>query len=409
MRFIIPCSIFDIQYSHLIFAPKLKKVSMFKFIVSSLVLVFLIASCQTNGTITQTEKFEGYRIVGYLFGSKKFDPAKIAVEKMTHINYAFVDIDSNGRIASYLDHDPANFAVLNLLRERNPDIKILLSVGGWGKSQGFSDAALTEKSRAIFARSAIDFMKVYELDGIDLDWEYPGQPGNNNPYRAEDKQNFTLLLKAFRERLELETLAGRRRKNPYLLTVATAANQRYLDHTEMDKAIQYLDFVNIMTYDFAGGWTDTARHHANLFPSSAGDGSRIDVVQAIQQHVDAGIPIEKIVMGVPFYGRYWTGVSPSFNGLNQVATGEKGSYPYHTISQEMINKNGFFRYWEEGSKSNYLWNDSTRTFITYEDPRSLKVKAEVIKQNGLGGVMFWQYDSDTTGQLLDLLYEELGK
>lgn len=380
---------------------------MLRVAIFALTLSFIAISCTTNGGMIKTEKFQGYRIVGYLFGSKEFNPRKIRVDKMTHINYAFAEIDSNGRVASYLEHDPANFAVLNFLREQNPDIKILLSIGGWGKSQGFSDAALTEKSRAIFARSAIDFMKVYELDGIDLDWEYPGQPGNNNPYRAEDKQNFTLMLKAIRDRLDLETLSGRRRKNPYLLTIATAANQRYLDHTEMDKAIKYLDFVNIMTYDFAGSWMDTARHHANLFPSSAGTGSRIDVVQAIQQHVDAGIPIEKIVMGVPFYGRSWSGVNPESNGLNQPATGETGSYPYHAIAQEMVNQNGFFRYWEEESQSHYLWNDSTRTFVTYEDPKSLRVKAQVVKENGLGGIMFWQYDSDTTGALLDVLNEEL--
>lgn len=370
-------------------------------------LSFFATSCTTNGGMIRTEKFDGYRIVGYLFGNKKFDARKIRVDQMTHINYAFAEIDSNGRVASYQENDAANFAILNFLREQNPDIKILLSVGGWGKSGGFSDAALSERSRAIFARSAIDFMKVYELDGIDLDWEYPGQPGNNNPYRAEDKQNFTLMLQAIRDRLDLETLAGRRQKKPYLLTIATAANQSYLDHTEMDKAIKYLDFVNIMTYDFAGGWTDTARHHANLFPSSAGKGSRIDVVQAIQQHVDAGIPIEKIVMGVPFYGRSWSGVNPESNGLNQAATGNKRSYPYHTIAQEMVNQNGYFRYWEEESKSHYLWNDSTHTFVTYEDPKSLRVKTQVVKENGLGGIMFWQYDSDTTGVLLDVLNEEL--
>lgn len=385
----------------------LKKILMLRITGFVLSLCFFLSACTTNGGMLRTEEFDGYRIVGYLFGSKKFDATKIRADKMTHINYAFAEIDSNGRVASYLEHDPANFAVLNYLKEQNPDLKILLSIGGWGKSGGFSDAALTEKSRAIFARSAIDFMKVYELDGIDIDWEYPGQLGNNNPYRAEDKQNFTLLLKAIRERLDLETLSGRRQKNPYLLTIASAANQRFLDHTEMDKAIQYLDFVNIMTYDFAGSWMDTARHHANLFPSTAGTGSRIDVVTAIQQHVDAGIPLEKIVMGVPFYGRYWSDVHPESNGLNQPASGQKGSYPYHTIAQELVNQQGFFRYWEEESRSHYLWNDSTRTFVTYEDPRSLRVKTEVVKENGLGGIMFWQYDSDTTGALLDVLYEEL--
>ena len=133
----------------------------------------------------------------------------------------------------------------------------------------------------------------------------------------------------------------------------------------------------------------------------------MDAVLAVQQHVNAGIPMEKIVLGVPFYGRWWSGVVNKNNGLYQPTHGRAGTYPYHKISQELVNREGFFRYWDDEAYTNYLWNDSSRTFITYEDPRSLKEKTDFIKQNGLGGAMFWKYHSDTTGTLLNVLYEEL--
>lgn len=367
-------------------------------------LVF--SSCAKEPAATSSRPGE-YRIVAYVTGWKEFEFDSIAVEKLTHINYAFADVDSNFQVVSYLPNDMFNFAELKGLRLRNPDLKILISVGGWGRSKGFSDAALTANSRKIFAESAVDFVRRFELDGVDLDWEYPGQIGDNNPFRPEDKQNFTLMLREVRAELNRAAIMDNREDDPYLLTIATGASQTYLDHTEMHKAHRYLDFINIMTYDFAGDWVDTARHHANLFHSSQGLGSKIDAALAVQQHVDAGIPIEKIVLGVPFYGRWWAEVNPEGNGLNQPAKGGGGSFPFHTISQELVDKNGYARHWDEAAKAPFLWNDSTRTFLTYEDTTSLRLKAEFIKEKRMGGAMFWEYHADTTGTLLEVLHGNL--
>ncbi len=364
-----------------------------------LVALLVLLGCSNEVKVKGSEETD-FKVVGYLFGRQPFTAEEIAVEKLTHINYAFADI-VDGKLASYLPYDSVNFAILNQLKRRNPDLKILVSVGGWTHSKGFSDAALTEASRARFAASAVAFARYHQLDGIDLDWEYPGQIGDNNPFRPEDKQNFTLMLKELRRQLDL---AGKEDNKNYLTTIASATNQSYLDHTEMDKAQAYLNFINIMTYDFAGGWIDTTGHHSNLFATRAGLGSRTDTRQAVEQHIQAGVPAHKIVVGVPFYGRGWRQVNPAAQGLNQPASRDAFSLPYHTIVDSLIDRNGFTRSWDEEALAPYLWNDSARTFITYEDTVSLRHKVEFVKSEGLGGIMFWQYHADTTGQLLQTIH-----
>jgi chitinase len=346
-------------------------------------------------------------IIAYLFGRAPFDGDKIDVERLTHINYAFADAKPDGEVLSFLPHDSANFATLNALKRRNPSLKLLISIGGWTHSKGFSDAALSAASRARFAESAVAFMRRHGLDGVDIDWEYPGQIGDNNPFRPEDKQHFTLLLAALREKLDEASAADGRGQQPYLLTIATGANQTYLDHTEMDKAQHHLDFINIMTYDFAGGWVDTTAHHANLFASPVGRGSRIDAHDAVRRHIDAGVPAEKLVLGVPFYGRGWSGVRPIDHGLHQPASGTTYSYPYHTLVDSLIDRNGFKRYWDEAARAPFLWSDSAHTFFTYESPESIAHKTAFIKEMGLRGAMFWEYHADTAGALLRALHAGL--
>lgn len=366
-------------------------------------LCFLVA-CQTadNTVETPTKTEQQAKVIGYLFGRGPFDADKIAAEQLTHINYAFADV-VDSKVVTFLKHDDHNLAVLQELKKRNPNLKILVSLGGWTNSKGFTNAALTAESRETMAQSALEFLQKYKLDGIDVDWEYPGQIGDNNPFRPEDKQNFTLMLKALREKLDTY---GKETGEHYLLTIASGANQNYLDHTEMDKAHHYLDFVNIMTYDFAGSWMDTTAHHSNLYASTTGKGSVRDAAKAVQEHVNAGIPIEKLVLGVPFYGRSWSGAGAADYGLHQGASGAKGSYSYHDIDG-LITQQGFVRYWDEAAKAPYLWQASTQTFVTYEDTVSLQHKIDFIHEKGMGGVMFWEYYNDTTGTLLRYLHEKL--
>ena len=382
-------------------------------ILFALVIIFTITLCKAEAQSPRESHINqenSYKVVGYVAGWRNdWSSDNIDAAKLTHINYAFADI-VEGKVASYLDNDKANFEALNLLKQDNPDLKILISVGGWSRSKFFSDAALTPESRKIFAQSAIDFLKKYNIDGIDLDWEYPGLSGDGNVYRAVDKQNFTLMLKTLRDYLDRQSELDGRTSDPYLLTIATGASQSYLDHTEMHNAQQYLDFINIMTYDFHTGGSPIAGHHSNLFPSKSIHFTGPSADKAVQQHIDAGIPSRKLVLGVPFYGRSWSGVRSTNNGLYQwTNTSERGSAGFDELRDEYINKNGFTRYWDEEAKAPYLWNPDTQTIFVYDDEESLAHKTSYIKARGLGGAMFWEYSSNYGEELLNALFNGLNK
>lgn len=350
---------------------------------------------------------QDYIITAYIAGWQNWSTDMIQAEKLTHINYAFADI-KDGVINSYLSNDEQNYAILDSLRLINPDLKILVSVGGWSRSTYFSDAALTDESRKRFAESAIDFIRRFNLDGIDLDWEYPGNPGAGNVFRAVDRENFTLLLKEIRIRLDELTAAEGRDDDPYLLTIATGASQGFLQNTEMHKAHQYLDYVLLMTYDYHTGGSPVAGHHTNLFRSQSIHYTRGSADESVQWFIDAGVPSEKLVLGVAFYGRYWTDVRPLDYGLYQFAPGsDRGAAGFDRLRDEYINKNGFTRYWDDEAKAPWLWNPETRTFWTYDDEESLRHKTDYIKARGLGGAMFWEYSQNLNGELLDVLYNGL--
>ncbi len=376
-------------------------------IALGLVLATLAACGPSNGVVTPVEEPSAYRIVGYVMGSRILDLSRIDATMLTHINYAFANI-ADGKVVLEGEHDPANFATLNALKADNPRLKILLSVGGWSWSDHFSDAALTEASRETFARSAVDLLVTHHLDGIDIDWEYPGQPGDGNTYRPEDKQNFTLMLKALREHLDAQSARdGRSGPDTYLLTIASGANATFLEHTEMDVAQQYLDFINIMTYDFAGSWSATTGHHTNLYPSAADGAPERAANTGVDEHLRAGIPARKIVLGVAFYGRGWSGVTSAQNGLYQPYGASTGSYAYHTLVAEYVDKNGFQRFWDDDAMAPYLWHADSTRFITYDDEESLRHKAEFVKAKGLGGVMYWEHSHDPDEALLTVLYRGL--
>lgn len=380
---------------------------MKKFVFSTLCLLILGIQLLPANLIAQ-QKNDKYKIIGYVAGWRDgWTTQKIDARKLTHINYAFADI-VDGKVSSYIDNDEHNFQVLDSLKDENPDLKILISVGGWARSKFFSDAAFTEESREIFAESAVDFMKKYNLDGVDLDWEYPGLSGDGNVYRAVDKQNFTLMLQSLRENLDRQSEIDDREGDPYLLTIATGASKSYLDHTQMHKAQQYLDFINVMTYDYHTGGSPIAGHHTNLYPSQSVHFTGPSADQSIQWHIDAGIPSEKLVLGVAFYGRYWSDVRPIDHGLYQwTPGGNRGSAGFDELKEEYINKNGFTRYWDEEAKAPYLWNPDTQTFLTYDDEESLHHKISFIKARRLGGAMFWEYSSNMDGELLNTLYNGL--
>ena len=329
-------------------------------------------------------------------------PAVIHPEKLTHVNFAFAQITPAGRAALADGELEASLLRLVALKKTNPQLKVIVSIGGW-MADGFSDAALTDASRALFADSVVELLREFSADGIDIDWEYPGQGVAGIKYRAEDRQNFTRLLKALRDKLDVASAAqGRTGSGRYTLTIASA-DREYFDHTEMDKLHPYLDWINVMSYDFYNSLTPTTGHHAGLYETPPALPTDRYADASVKQHLAAGIPSDKLVLGVAFYGRGFTGVKPIDHGLRQPYERFEGAHDYSELAAKFIGRPGFIRYWDDRAKSPYLWNSASRTFITYDDPQSITIKAQYVKAHHLGGMMFWELSEDRNDELLDVI------
>ena len=339
------------------------------------------------------------RIVAYIQGGTV--PAVIHPEKLTHIDYAFAHIVA-GRAVLDSPGAAADLATLRALKKANPRLKVLVSVGGW-TADGFSDAALTDASRRTFADSVVGILRQNDLDGVDIDWEYPGQGEAGIKFRQEDKGNFTLFLKTLRERLGAAGAATKHTgADHYLLTIA-AADGGYFDHVEMNRLHVYVDWINEMAYDFFNSLTPTTGHHAGLYLSKFGGASDRTADAAVKQYLAAGVPAEKIVLGVPFYGRAFAGVTAKNQGIDQPYEKFQDFYSYDDLVRKFIGKQGYVRYWDAEADAPYLWNASTRSFISYEDPQSLAVKVCYAREKRLGGMMFWELKLDRNDALLDVI------
>jgi chitinase len=362
-----------------------------------------VAGCSTSSEKQHAVSTAKPVVIGYVGGFHGLlDVDNIDVEKLTHINYAFVDIKDGKAFLTNEKTDSTNFRKLNLLKERNPDLKILISIGGWAWSDHFSDAVLTAGARKVFAKSSVDIIRKYKLDGVDIDWEYPALPGEEgNVYRPEDKQNYTLMFEEIRKELDMmEKETGSKK----LLTTAVAGWVEFLNATEMDKAQQYLDFVNLMTYDLFQG--DTVVHHAPIYTTDMYKTEK-SANTAVKGFVAAGVPIEKLVMGIPFYSRKFTVAGKLEKGLGQKQSSQDYYKGYTFIKDSLVNQKGFKMFRDEVAKVPYLINSETKELISYEDEESIRERCKYVLENKMGGVMFWEYDSDPKHYLLDEIHRSL--
>jgi len=365
-------------------------------------------------------KYHGRRVVGYYTAwsiyARKFEVSQIPAERLTHINYAFANVSPKGEcvlgdpqadvLKTYpgdkqTDPIKGNFNQLLLLKRKNPHLKTLISVGGWSWSARFSDTALTPDSRRRFASSCVAFIKRYRFDGVDIDWEFPvagGKPGNKQ--RPEDKRNLTLLLAELRRQLHAQ---GKKDKRDYLLTIAVTAAPGKIRNLEVEAIARQLDWINVMTYDFSGSWSPRTGFNSPLFapadsprPEDAGLNANV----AVQTYLKAGLPRNKLVLGVPFYGRGWKEVLDEHHGLYQPHQGvprgtwEPGSFDYKDLRRNYLGR--FARHWDNVAKVPWLYDARTRTMVSYDDVESVSAKSHYVAQQKLGGVMIWELSQDTT-------------
>ncbi|WP_205569567.1 glycoside hydrolase family 18 protein [Arachidicoccus soli] len=345
-----------------------------------LVFFFSISLIQANAQMAAKPV-----IVGYVGGYKGLvDMNMIHPSKLTYINYAFVNVIANRAVLTNLKTDTINLKNLAVLKKKDPSLKVLISIGGWSWSKNFSDAVLSDTSRKAFAQSAIAIVRKFNLDGIDIDWEYPGSLGaKDNIYRSEDKQNYTLLFRSLREALDtLQNETGRK----MLLTAAVGGFPSFLHTTDMGKAQQYLDYVNLMTYDLDGG--ALTQHHTSL----------LDADRTIKAFAAAGVPYNKMLMGIAFYGHSYIVKKDSNRGLGDSIVTHGRGYGYSYIKDSLI---GYHYYRDRHAKAAYWYNPTNNEFITADDTWSVKLKCQYVLYHKMAGVMFWEYVSDPKEYLLD--------
>jgi chitinase len=365
-------------------------------------LCVVISACRSDQEAANANGSSKKVVVGYVPGyNGVFDVTTIDAEKLTHINYAFVNVNDSMAWLTNLATDTVNFRMLNTLKSKNPDLKIMISIGGWSWSENFSDAVLTDHSRKKFAYTGKQIVARYNLDGIDIDWEYPGMRGEDNVFRAEDRQNFTMMFKAIRE--SLDSLAAETEKK-YFVTAAVPCFPGFLTVTEMGKAAEFMDFVNLMAYDFYVGGPRVG-HHSNLFPSENDSEDSGD--KAFRLYTDAGVPAEKLVLGVPFYGRSWFMKTADNRGVNREIDSVTRGGGFTFVKDSMMVRPGFVRYWDAKAKSPYLWNESTRQLVVFDDEESIRLKCDYVKEKGMRGLMFWQYASDPKEYLINAIHQNL--
>ncbi|WP_057829948.1 glycosyl hydrolase family 18 protein [Colwellia sp. TT2012] len=432
----------------------------------------------------QIDNVVGAYFVEWGIYGRGYDVSQIPADNLTHLLYGFIPICGaneslkeieNGNSWRALEkacagsadyevviHDPwaavqktlpginsnepirGTYAQLMALKQRNPDLKILPSVGGWTLSDPFY--GFTEKAnRDVFVASMKKFLKTWKFyDGVDIDWEFPGGSGASSTLGdpINDGPAYVALMQELRTMLnELEADTGR----TYELTSAIGSGYDKIEDVDYAAAAQFMDYIFAMTYDFFGGWNNVTGHQTGLNCGShlsvdECNGTGLDdkgeprkgpaytITNAVDLLLAQGVPAKKIVVGTAMYGRGWQGVSPDNtsildNPMTADGTGkltgsttqgvwEAGIIDYKGLAQHMVGAagtgvNGFEVGYDEMADAAYVWNKQSGTLVTYDSPRSVIAKGQYVKASGLGGLFAWEIDADN-GDILNAMHEGLG-
>ena len=327
-----------------------------------------------------TEPKDGFIVVGY---ATYWDTPMPNPTLLTHINYAFAHIKSD--FESLDIQSPSRLTKIAGLKKTNPNLKVLLSVGGW-EAGNFSEMAASDTHRKKFCSNCAAAVKNYNLDGIDLDWEYPTSNAAGISSSPDDTKNFNLVLQELRETIGTDKI------------ISYASSSSHPEYVDWPTAIKYIDYVNVMTYDMGAApkGHNSPLHKGDRFTHSSWD-------EAIQKHVKAGIPKNRMVMGVPFYGK----AEKSPADADKVFVDSKGKLGYSIKYKDIVpvvEKGTYMgvalnrklhRVWDPKSMVPFLADDTGRNFLSYDDPESVTAKGKYVTDNSLLGAMFWEYRGDT--------------
>jgi chitinase len=338
----------------------------------------------------------------------KYSVSDIPASELDAVIYAFAGISSDGLVVA---HQPriaeSHFTELKKLKSSQPELKTLISVGGWSFAQRFSELSASEEGRRRFASSVVDFIEKYGFDGVDIDWEYPGGAGGAEagPSVKNDAHNFLLLLQELRRHLNRHAKAKGR---PFYLSAAMPAGYDKYEKLNLRAISKELDWINLMTYDYHGSWEHKTGHQAALtYHAGSNEGKRYVIEATVKDYLKAGVVSSKILLGIPAYGRVWVGVSHKAQGLFQHGyapthrTGITATIPYyHVLKMLRADPKGFFRGWDRKARASYLYSKELfgGLFVSFDNKESLKSKAKFVNSQGLGGFMVWELSQDLSAQ-----------
>lgn len=351
--------------------------------------------------------FAAQPIVGAYYpggNAARYPVSNIPADTVTHLFYAFARIE-DGRCVIEKDA-PARFRELAALKKQHPELRTIISIGGW-EAGGFSDAALTKESRERFVSSCVAmFFDTYRgsFDGVDLDWEFPVYGGPKEiAARPEDGENATLLAKEFRRQLDAKE---KPRGQSYLLTAALPAG-RMQSAGPYDPAKSYdlkalgevLDFVNLMTYDMGTAFSTVSTFNAPLrevpqdpLPPELRRANNVE--GAVDFYLQHGVPADKLVLGVPFYGRGFRVKSADNHGLYQPYTEPYAAGDWRDIQSKLLKDPKWTQHWHDVAQTPYLFNADERVFVSFEDAKSIALRSQLAKERGLRGVFMWELTGD---------------
>lgn len=374
-----------------------------------------------------TDKLKGSKQIFGYFSSwsiykRNYFPADTPLDKITHLLYAFANIEwevksNSGKIivgdrfadidCEYGNEDPdtafkGNFYQFNIHYKTLHNYKSLISIGGLTWSNNYSDSAINPESRNLFALSVIQFVKMYKFDGADICWELPVMGGDpETKHRQEDRVNYSLLVKEIKSVFQKQGIIDGRE---YLLTCSVAGTVDYIDNIEPRYLAEYADFLLLMTYESREPLLSLTGFVSMLYQNPDDPLNRhlpeseinnYSIHDIVQKYLLCGVPAQKLVIGVPLFGRSYGQVENKNNGLFQkhlsLPIGLYGDAGI--ISYKEITGTNYQEYWDENSKSSWLFDGSV--FLSYESPRSIENKCTYIIDHGLGGIMYWEFSFDS--------------
>ncbi|KAI4196331.1 MAG: hypothetical protein LQ346_003238 [Caloplaca aetnensis] len=342
-----------------------------------------------------------YKAVAYFVNwaiyARNHQPQDLPAQNLTHVLYSFANVKETGEVYPNQDFQGGDKHMLihlsrfltdtwsdtlYLLKKQHRNLKVLLSIGGWTYSANFPKPASTQEGRSKFATTAVQLVKDLGFDGLDIDWEYPKD--------ATEAQNYVDLLAEIRKGLDAVHHQGK-----MLLTVACPAGAKNYEILKLKAMDEYLDFWNLMAYDYAGSWDSNAGHQANLFPDSDNPSSTpFSTASAVEYYTSHGVASSKIVLGMPLYGRAFTatdGPGKPYSGIGE------GSYEKGIWDFKVLPKEGAKEFVDKEIGASWSYDTGSKIMVSYDNAEIADRKVQFVKKRGLGGAMWWESSGDKKG------------